>query len=309
VSNDAPALFPLGTTTVTWTALDASGNSATATQNVTVTAPDTQAPSITAPANVTVEATGVTTPVSLGSPVVTDNVDPNPAVSNDAPAAFPVGTTTVTWTATDASGNSATATQTVTVTDTTAPSITAPGDIGVESSNPVAVNLGTPTVSDLADPNPAVSNDAPALFPLGTTTVTWTALDASGNSATATQNVTVTAPAPQPPAAPTNLAATVEISGRGNNKVVTGVTLNWIDNSDNETRFVLEGCQKIVSGKGNNRTVICDYVEIFDVNGAGAEENQTSFAVDLSNEHDHFRVKAVNATGSSAWSNEVKIKL
>jgi len=50
------------------------------------------------------------------------------------------------------------------------------------------VNLGTPTVSDICDANPAVTNNAPpAGFPLGNTTVTWTVRDASGNSATATQ--------------------------------------------------------------------------------------------------------------------------
>jgi hypothetical protein len=37
-----------------------------------------------------------------------------------------------------------------------------------------------------------VTNNAPALFPLGTTPVTWTVKDASGNSATATQTVTIT---------------------------------------------------------------------------------------------------------------------
>ena len=72
-------------------------------------------PTITAPPDLVVDATGPLTVVSLGAPTVSDNVDSSPAVTNDAPAAFPGGTTTVTWTATDASGNSATATQTVTV--------------------------------------------------------------------------------------------------------------------------------------------------------------------------------------------------
>jgi PKD repeat protein len=44
-------------------------------------------------------------------------------VANNAPAVFPKGTTTVTWTVTDTSGNSATATQTVTVQDHEPPSI------------------------------------------------------------------------------------------------------------------------------------------------------------------------------------------
>lgn len=84
--------------------------------------PDIIPPSITAPPNITTEATGPLTPVALGSPTVSDNLDPSPIVTNNAPpGGFPVGTTTVTWTATDAAGNSAPATQSVTITETIPP--------------------------------------------------------------------------------------------------------------------------------------------------------------------------------------------
>ena len=80
--------------------------------------------------------------------------------------------------------------------DSTPPSITAPPDITTEQTSPAGtpVALGTPEVSDTVDPNPSVTNNAPDLFPLGETVVTWTARDASGNTATATQRVTITAP-------------------------------------------------------------------------------------------------------------------
>ena len=192
LTNDAPAAFPLGVTTVTWTVVDASGNITTATQLVTVI--DTTLPTITAPAAVnTIANSGcAATGVALGTPVTADNCSVA-SVSNNAPTAFPLGTTIVTWTIVDASGNVNTATQLVTVTDTTMPIITAPTAITVATNNgcyAVNVVLGTPITSDNCSVV-SVTNNAPALFPLGTTTVTWTIVDGSGNTATATQVVTV----------------------------------------------------------------------------------------------------------------------
>jgi gliding motility-associated-like protein len=121
VSNNAPAIYPIGTTTVTWTVTDASGNVATATQLVTVV--DQTAPSVSAPSNVTAtsnsacEATGV----QLGMPIATDNCTNDLVITNNAPSIYPLGTTIVTWTVTDAAGNVTTVDQTVTVVDETAP--------------------------------------------------------------------------------------------------------------------------------------------------------------------------------------------
>ncbi len=156
---------------------------------------DTTPPSITAPEDVTAEATAVLTPASdvgLGDAVASDDVDPDPAITNDAPESFPLGDTIVTWTATDSAGNAATATQTVTIQDTTLPSITTPPDVTIEASGVLtAVSIGQATASDIADPDPAITNDAPESFPLGDTIVTWTATDSAGNAATATQTVTI----------------------------------------------------------------------------------------------------------------------
>jgi hypothetical protein len=186
-----PASLNLGENTVTWTVTDGSGNTATSTQIVTVI--DTQKPTITTldivvSANASCNATGV----DLGIPTTTDNCSVS-GTSNDAPTTFPLGDTTVTWTVTDGSGNTATTTQTVTVEDTTLPTITAPaavtGNVNA-SCGATGVTLGNAITADNCSVA-SVTNDAPVIFPLGVTTVTWTVTDGSGKTATATQQVTM----------------------------------------------------------------------------------------------------------------------
>lgn len=193
-TNNAPTTYLLGANTVTWTVTDGSGNTSSCNQTVTVT--DTQNPTISCPATVSVSTTtGVCTAsgVSLGSPSTADNCSVA-NTSNNAPGTFPLGNTTVVWTVTDGSGNTATCNQTVTVTDGQNPTISCPATVSVNADagqcSATGVSLGSPTASD----NCAVastSNDAPSSFPVGNTTVTWTALDNAGNSSTCTQTVTV----------------------------------------------------------------------------------------------------------------------
>ncbi|MGI0010577.1 MAG: beta strand repeat-containing protein, partial [Nitrosopumilaceae archaeon] len=190
ITNNAPSVFLLGETIVTWTATDQSGNSVTGAQKVTVV--DTTAPIIIIPDDVTIEASSQTNNlVSLGDAKADDNVGVT-TITNDAPAAFAVGKTIVTWTATDAAGNVATASQTVTVVDATNPSILSPEDISVEATDPLQnfVTLGNATTSDAVGVV-TITNDAPAAFAFGETIVTWTATDAAGNSARDTQTITV----------------------------------------------------------------------------------------------------------------------
>ncbi len=190
IINDRPITFPLGSTTVTWTVTDISGNISQATQVVTLV--DTTLPEISAPADIVVEATGLSnTMVELGEATAHDIIGIT-SVTEHQSRFFVLGETTITWTATDTSGNSASATQTVTIVDTTSPSITVPDSITMEatSADSNIVTLGNPVSSDLVD-TPSISNNAPNLFPLGETVVTWTATDTSGNSASATQTVTI----------------------------------------------------------------------------------------------------------------------
>ena len=104
VTNDAPEVFPLGETIVTWTATDSSGNSASATQTITVV--DTTAPVIITPENVTSNATSkLNNIVELEQISVIDSIS-TVQITNNAPSYYEFGETIVTWTATDSSGNS-----------------------------------------------------------------------------------------------------------------------------------------------------------------------------------------------------------
>lgn len=229
ISNDAPALFLLGTTTVTWTVTDTSGNTSTATQTVTIK--ESTLPTISAPANITVNANGPcsATGIVLGTPIATDNCSVA-SVSNNAPASFPIGITTVIWTVIDGSGNSVTANQTITVLDTQLPTITAPSNLALTANNGCVVynvNLGLPVTSDDCSVA-SVTNDAPTTFLTGTTIVTWTVTDASGNSATATQTVVVT-----DTVNPVIIAPSAITINSGNNCSVTGIALGTPIATDN----------------------------------------------------------------------------
>jgi hypothetical protein len=222
--------FPAGATTITWTAHDNITNtSASCVQTVTVTvsSTDTTPPTFVAPLppnlSVTTSTCTATLDDELGTAQATDGGACGGSVTitrTGVPAnfVFPTGTTTVTYTATDASGNTATHLQLVTVTESPAvpPTITAPANVSVNTGAGATicgivvsdVTLGTATASDNCGGVTVVRTGVPAgnLFPVGNTTVTYTATDKSGNTAQATQTVTVvdnTVPVVTPPAAKT----------------------------------------------------------------------------------------------------------
>jgi gliding motility-associated-like protein len=160
---------------------------------VSITIGDTTAPVIAAPADITFNLTAgcSVSGLNIGQAVTSDNCTVL-TVTNNAPFTFDLGVTQVTWTVYDAFGNSTTAIQTITVVDAITPQITAPNDVTVASNincEASGVFIGSATGSDNC--TFTITNDAPSIFPLGNTTVTWTITDGSGNTATATQVVTV----------------------------------------------------------------------------------------------------------------------
>jgi hypothetical protein len=209
--------FPLGATTVTVTARDASNNVATSTFSITVQ--DTTPPVIASvPANITVEATGPTgRAVTYTLPTATDLVTSPITVLTSHPSGttFPVGVTTVNFNATDAAGNSSSASFQVTVTDQTAPVFASiPVNVTVEATGPAgaAVTYVMPTATDLVDGvRPVITSVASgSTFPIGTTTVTFTASDLATptNTSTATFQVTVRDTTPPVIGAVSNITVT-----------------------------------------------------------------------------------------------------
>lgn len=77
---------------------------------------DSMAPVITAPPMQDFSTTTIPAFPVLVEATATDETDPSPVITSDAPPSFPVGTTTIIWTATDASGNFSTTTSEIGIT-------------------------------------------------------------------------------------------------------------------------------------------------------------------------------------------------
>ena len=192
ITNDAPEVFPLGETIITWTTTDTSGNSASTTQTISVI--DTTSPIIQKPLDVIMDATSKSNnTVNLDQIDIIESIS-DVTITNNAPLYYEFGETIITWTATDTSGNSATTSQTIHVVDTSAPLLDIPQNVIIDAVNTTNfVEVGLASVNDIIDDAPKITNDAPEVFPLGETIITWTATDKFGNSSSLLQIISVEA--------------------------------------------------------------------------------------------------------------------
>ena len=159
---------------------------------------DSTPPVLTCPADVSAQCSAHTgTPATdpqlsafLAGAVAADACDASPVLTHDAPLFFPLGVTPVTFSAGDQSLNSSSCTARVSVVDSLPPEIACPAPAVVECTGPQGIAAADQQLdaffagehaSDVCDSAPMVSDDAPASFPIGTTPVTFTARDASGN--------------------------------------------------------------------------------------------------------------------------------
>ncbi|MCS7048243.1 MAG: HYR domain-containing protein [Verrucomicrobiae bacterium] len=202
---------------------------------------DIQPPTIVCPPDLTANnQPGLcSSSVQPGSPLANDNSGTVFVTGqrNDGlslTASYPVGTTLITWTATDPSGNSASCLQTVTIVDAEAPVISCPANIVTNApvgQNAVSLGIGQASGADNCSSTTigASRSDGLAItapFPLGITTVTWTANDPRGNLASCLQTITVNAtPDTTPPTAPTNLRST--------GQTTSSISLAWNASTDN----------------------------------------------------------------------------
>lgn len=238
--------FPVGTTTVTCTATDACGNSAST--NFTVTVNDTEPPAVTCPATVIQPNTpGLCSAVVTFAPVATDNC-PGSVTVTTTPASgsvFPVGTTPVLVTAVDSHNNTNTCVFNVVVQDAEAPSLTCPDPVvklvpfGYTFAN---VTFPPPTVSDNCGLFGYSVNPAPgSMFPVGTNTVQVTAWDVANNTNTCTFTVAVVPSDPTPAVQVltyTNSTAVVEVIGISGYPVVLEASTNLFDWTAIQTNLV-----------------------------------------------------------------------
>jgi hypothetical protein len=192
----------IGTNTVVLTATDGSGNSSTCTTEVEVEdviAPVAACQDITVDLNSSGIATISASDIDNGS---SDNCDSLMlSVDQSQFDCGDIGSNTVVLTASDGSGNSSTCTADVEVEDNIPPDISCASSVSQQVQNPgdssVFVNVPLASATDNCGLNSIENNynsggaDASDVFDLGTTTVIYSATDASGNSANCTTEVTV----------------------------------------------------------------------------------------------------------------------
>lgn len=185
--------FAEGYNQVRCSVIDSARNTASCDFNVIIE--DTQLPLITAPADILGEE--CTSPQGaspeLGQASASDVCDAAPVISNDAPPIHAIGTTTVTWSANDASGNRNSVGQRVEVVDTTLPLISCPAEIVREctGNQSATVTPEAATGEDICSVSVALSRPETQSFGLGVNELVYSATDSQGLVSTCNANVVV----------------------------------------------------------------------------------------------------------------------
>ncbi|CAN5681288.1 hypothetical protein BH11BAC3_BH11BAC3_34750 [soil metagenome] len=136
--------------------------------------------------------------VEIAPPSTNGGSLPITITSSHPGKSFPAGTTIITWEAKDASGQTATCQQSVTVVDQTPPWIKCPPDMIVQPTTLLGslVKFQQPTVRDCPGTTlkQIAGPSSGSFFPIGITTVTFSASDVAGNTTTCSFQVKVLNP-------------------------------------------------------------------------------------------------------------------
>lgn len=151
---------------------------------------DTTPPVVTLTGDATINHEQGTEFVDPGA-TATDDTDGAVSVTVTGSVGADAGTYTLTYTATDAAGNSASVTREVIVADTTAPEVTLIGSFSINHEQGTEFVDPGATATDLVDGNVDVVITGTVGDAAGPYTLTYTATDGAGNSASETRNVNV----------------------------------------------------------------------------------------------------------------------
>jgi len=277
VTNNAPATFAFGSTTITWIAKDEAGNVATATTVVIMdnTSPVTSVTNQAPPpngggwnnSNSTISLASSDTGTAVKDITITlTGAQTGTSVTTSATATVAIvseGITKVTWYATDNAGNQELAKTLDVKIDKTPPSVTPPASVTVPASesggvtsaasNALAAFLASGSATDVLGGPPVqlfsqvggVNVTNSMLFPLGTTSVTFRFRDSAGNIGTATSNVTVVV---------------------GQPRIAGSITGKGIDNSTGQYYVDL---QLSNTGTGNARNLTLTQLQLRTLAGTG----------------------------------------
>lgn len=226
--------FALGQTSVIMTATDIAALSSQCA--AVITAVDQTPPTLSCAPASSAECTGNTSAVvNVPSATSHDNCGPATVVGPAGNASYPLGSTPLTFSATDGSGNTATCTTNVTVVDTTPPTIACAAPLTAEctGNQSAAVNVASPTASDVCSSVVVTGPAGTSTYPLGTTPLGFAATDVSGNHAVCSTSVTVrdttppniTCPAPIIAECTGGHAAPVDVPDAFASDVCTGVAV------------------------------------------------------------------------------------
>lgn len=276
------------TQTITLTATDTAGN--TATCNFDVIPVDDIAPTITCPAAITVNNDlGICGAiVTYGTPVGWDNCTPitTQTAGLVSGAEFPVGTTTNTFEVVDGVGLTATCSFDVTVIDVELPTITCPDAISQNNDLGecgAVVSFSDPLFADNclgAIFSQTSGLTSGVLYPIGTTTNSYEIVDASGNLATCFFDVTITDTEAPTIVCPDNIQTCASIVSFGDPVVSDNCTvesflmLSGLASGSEFPLGITTNTYQVTDASGNTAT--CEMtVERFEVPTVDAGSNQT----------------------------------